>query len=40
MTGGDSRNADLNIFYDVSFPCPTLRQIALTSSSRPVISHG
>jgi Amt family ammonium transporter len=32
MTGGDSRNADLNIFYDVSFLSPTWRQIVLTSS--------
>ena len=41
MTGGDSLNADLNIFYDVSFsPSLSLHRAALTSSSRLVISHG
>jgi hypothetical protein len=40
MTGGDSLNADLNIFYDVSLSTHHLHRAVLTSSSRPVTLPG
>jgi hypothetical protein len=41
MTGGDSLNADLNIFYDVGFPDSQLKRYkADATQHRLVILHG